>query len=401
MSFISRFAAFSVVVVSLVGCGSDGNVDVGTLSAAGQNDLIYGTDNRHQYYEITSATERRLADSTVSLIDDARITRAGAAYLIDTSRTYAASQNLCASEPYRDEPASAFCSGSLVAPDLVATAGHCIDAASCGKTTFAFGFRMESATTVRATLPTEDVYHCAAVVSRTYTPTNDFAVVRLDRPVVGRLPLPIRRGAALQLGAPLVVAGHPGGIPIKIANGAVVKDVSQLDFFQSNVDTYGGNSGSPVWGLASHAIEGILVRGNTDYTRVRTSRQVCYVSNVCSDAGCPSWEEITRIVNISPVVAAVAACASDAECDDGDPCNGNETCDLANTVCAPGTPISCEDGDACTIDTCLATSATTFACASSPDPTCGVHQCVARNAACSVNSDCCSGSCIAKKNVCR
>jgi hypothetical protein len=37
-------------------------------------------------------------------------------------------------------------------------------------------------------------------------------------------------------------------------------------------------------------------------------------------------------------------------CGDGDVCNGDETCVAG--ACAPGTPITCDDGDACTTDTC-------------------------------------------------
>jgi hypothetical protein len=39
-------------------------------------------------------------------------------------------------------------------------------------------------------------------------------------------------------------------------------------------------------------------------------------------------------------------------CDDGDPCNGLEVCDLSTGVCAPGAPLSCDDDDACTTDSC-------------------------------------------------
>lgn len=49
-------------------------------------------------------------------------------------------------------------------------------------------------------------------------------------------------------------------------------------------------------------------------------------------------------------------CSSDAECDDGAFCTGVETCNpsLGDPVtgCVPGTPPSCSDGVACTIDAC-------------------------------------------------
>jgi hypothetical protein len=38
-------------------------------------------------------------------------------------------------------------------------------------------------------------------------------------------------------------------------------------------------------------------------------------------------------------------------CDDGDACNGVETCDPA-TGCVAGTPLACDDNDPCTADAC-------------------------------------------------
>jgi cysteine-rich repeat protein len=48
-------------------------------------------------------------------------------------------------------------------------------------------------------------------------------------------------------------------------------------------------------------------------------------------------------------------------CDDGNPCNGVETC--TDGVCGEGTPLSCDDGDLCTSDLC---DATTGACSHVP-----------------------------------
>jgi len=39
-------------------------------------------------------------------------------------------------------------------------------------------------------------------------------------------------------------------------------------------------------------------------------------------------------------------------CDDGNACNGLETCDPTDGSCDPGTTLDCDDGDACTVDTC-------------------------------------------------
>lgn len=40
------------------------------------------------------------------------------------------------------------------------------------------------------------------------------------------------------------------------------------------------------------------------------------------------------------------------ECSDGNVCNGIETCDSSTGACVPGTPLDCGDGQVCTIDNC-------------------------------------------------
>lgn len=50
--------------------------------------------------------------------------------------------------------------------------------------------------------------------------------------------------------------------------------------------------------------------------------------------------------------ACQGLCVSDAQCQDGVFCNGEESCDLATGECLAGTPPSCDDGDFCTADRC-------------------------------------------------
>jgi hypothetical protein len=51
------------------------------------------------------------------------------------------------------------------------------------------------------------------------------------------------------------------------------------------------------------------------------------------------------------ILAGVAECTADADCDDRLACNGQETCDLNTLRCAAGTPVTC-DG-ACDTGTCI------------------------------------------------
>ena len=60
--------------------------------------------------------------------------------------------------------------------------------------------------------------------------------------------------------------------------------------------------------------------------------------------------------------APPSACSADTDCDDSDACNGTETC--IDSACVVGTPVSCDDGVACTVDAC---DPSTTACAHTPD----------------------------------
>jgi len=43
-------------------------------------------------------------------------------------------------------------------------------------------------------------------------------------------------------------------------------------------------------------------------------------------------------------------CAADTDCQDGDVCNGAETCDVATHLCVASSPLNCDDDDPCTTD---------------------------------------------------
>ena len=420
------------VVALLAACASEQAPTPTADNAGAAHDLIYGADDRREAYELADPAHIAVSNSTVAVLDVGDLSSVPGGVRIDTSQIYGARYGLCSSEPYRDQPTTPFCSGFLVGPDLVATAGHCIDGSTCPSVAFAFGFEMLDANTVQDVVGADDVYFCAAVVARAETSTDDFAVVRLDRPVAGHLPLAIRRAGSIGLGAPVAVAGHPAGIPMKVAGGATVRSNGHPNYFESNLDTYGGNSGSPVFD-ANGVVEGILVRGNTDFVTTGKGRRRCQVSNECDDNGCPGWEDVSRIARIVPFVP-VGGCDVDADCDDGDGCNGAETCN--GGACAAGNAPDCGDGDACTVDACLSQGGGAFVCdhpaancddgdactVESCDPATGcastpiqcpagqacsngacvdVPQCVPLNGACDSTADCCSGKCHKRHKVCR
>src|SRR5262245_26118434 len=252
---------------------------------------IYGVDNRQDIYEVTNAKVKKAAEAVAALVKTADLTDDGNGGWTLATTSYKEDYRLCTNETFASQPLGCFCSGFLVAPDVIATAGHCVKSPEdLVETRFVFGFRMLNATAARTTFGKDDVYEGKEIIGRKLTSDQtDWALVRLARAVVGRAPVAYRNSGKIGGADKLFVIGHPCGLPQKYAPGAEVRHNSPKAFFVANLDTYGGNSGSPVFNGATQKVEGILVRGENDFVNNGT----CYVSLVCPSTGCRG-EDVTR-----------------------------------------------------------------------------------------------------------
>ena len=277
------------------------DVDTETLAATlyERQKVIYGVDNRKDIFEINDAALLKDADCVVALFEKSSVRDNGDGTSTLQTQQFGTANDLCSTEPFRKQPVGAFCSGFLVAPDVVVTAGHCVDSSTLTDIRFVFGFRMVSASQPPGPIANSEIYSGRRLLGRQLTDAGpDWAVVRLDRRVTGHRPAPVRRRRRVGQGAKVHVIGHPVGLPAKVAGGATVRDNTPSPFFVANLDTYGGNSGSPVFNSRTHRVEGILVRGERDFI----SRGNCTVSFVCPTTGCRGEDvtRITKLVNLIP-----------------------------------------------------------------------------------------------------
>lgn len=275
-----------------------------TAAAQVREKVIYGNDDRIDVYKTDDARLKTLADSTVALYRSGDVAVTGDVAQLPT-QSFGERLGMCKSEPFADQPIGAFCSGSLVAPDVIMTAGHCVPSPEdCAGVKFVFGFTIAKEGQDPTKVAAADVYGCKELIGRQQDNAGaDWALVRLDRRVAGHQPLKLNVGGKIDKGAPVLVIGHPVGLPTKIAGGAHVRDSSNPGFFVANLDTYGGNSGSAVFNAETGLVEGILVRGEQDFTY--DSTQQCRVSNRCADDGCRG-EDVTKIINVSDKIPAAA-----------------------------------------------------------------------------------------------
>jgi len=263
--------------------------------------VIYGKDDRLDVHDVENAELVRAAESTVALVTQSGLVNNPDGTVRLKSQSFGSEFGLCSDEPFIDQPAPAWCSGFLVGTDLVASAGHCINSDDCGDTAFVFGFRMLDKDTPVLEFDPSQIYFCREVVARVELADGaDWSLIRLDREVPDHPPLRIRRSGKIPNRQDLVVIGYPAGLPVKITGGARVRDNTIDSFFVSNLDTYGGNSGSAVLNATNLTVEGILVRGETDFVPAGD----CQRSNICPDDGC-SGEDSTRTTEFASLVPAI------------------------------------------------------------------------------------------------
>lgn len=275
------------------------------LMAGAQADrkVIYGEDHRLDIFETVNPVHLDLATSTAAMIPNSSLSTEGGISVISGSSLE--SRGICKSERFADQITAANCSGFLVGEDLLVTAGHCIRSQrDCDGSQWVFDFGLKSAQQndgSRFEVKTSDVYACSEIVERDLnrSSSDDYALIRLERRVSDRAPLTVRTKGRIEAGADLVVIGHPTGLPTKIADGSWVRENLNDVYFSSNLDTFGGNSGSAVFDSKTGMVEGILVRGSTDYKYDRN--RGCRVPNVCDDDGCRG-EDVTRITNINTLM---------------------------------------------------------------------------------------------------
>jgi hypothetical protein len=281
--------------------------------------VIYGDDDRRDIYTLSDPDYLRLAQAACLIVSLGEIhdNGDGTYNLLSSPWTMQSGIPLCPDERFLGQLRMGNCSGFLVAEDLIVTAGHCVT--TCGNWAFVFGYEQTDSLTAPAqTISEDNVYYCVEILDRVYSGEYDHCLLRLDRPVVGRAPLAIRRSGSVTFQDSLVIVGHPKGLPMKLSAGAIVQnDQPAMPWFQANLDSYAGNSGSMVVNTETWRVEGILVRGAPDFVYDGG----CAASHVLPNTGDPDpgsttpFEEITKIGILAGLIPELVASAGDLELD--------------------------------------------------------------------------------------
>lgn len=282
--------------------------------AAGVGHVIYGEDNRRSFDNATAA-QKRAAEATAVLVfaDQVQTDRPGTVRLVAKPGPRFCSPgdvragHAPAPEPFWDQVRPGFCSGFKVGHDLIATAGHCVNATNCSNVRVVFGFRNTNPRyPADRDIPEANVYACKEVVAGAFAKDDpeDWRIIRVERSI-NAPQVTLRMEGLPAKDTPLTVVGHPSGLPVTIADGATVRRL-EAKTFVADLDTYGGNSGSPVFNsdrlrAGDLFAEGILVRGEKDFVQF----QPCMLSKRCPVFEWCGGESVTYASLLEPALRKI------------------------------------------------------------------------------------------------
>jgi V8-like Glu-specific endopeptidase len=185
---------------------------------------------------------------------------------------------------FLDQPIASGCTGFLIAPDILVSAGHCFQKRGTNGFTstkdpnygghsdkvWIFDYTNDvpfNRSQNYITIPRENQYRIVEMIDAKLVGSGtsgvDYAIMRLDRPT-NRKPFKFRFGGKVSTGDFLAMVGAPDGLPLKIADSAYVINNNGQNAFKTNLDAFHGNSGGPVFNVKGW-IEGMLLFGPSDY----------------------------------------------------------------------------------------------------------------------------------------
>lgn len=212
--------------------------------------------------------------------------------------------NYCASEKFSDHLAyKRGCTGFLIGKDIMITAGHCFRSKNdCHRKLITFHATLDRETENGFKVFNDEVYECKKIIAQEYDQQDtliDYAIIQLDRKA-GIMPLKFRQAKKIEDHEQVFMIGHPLGLPkIYSSNAHVMENISDV-YFKASLDSFHGNSGSPVFNAKTLLVEGIMVRGEID-DDYRPDLK-CNRNAVYSDEDNARGEGVTRLPVILPAL---------------------------------------------------------------------------------------------------
>lgn len=184
-------------------------------------------------------------------------------YQIDDQQTLGKRYNLCPNEAFYSQPVVGIGTAWLYDTSKMITASHVLER-DIENYVVIFGYQILNTNgLIDVFIPSSRIYTIQKIIQKDLD--LDLVAFELDRPTL-ETPLewenpPTNSGDATEI----YMIGYPTGLPLKIAVNASIKENNHPNYFYTSLDSFQGNSGSPVFNFYTHKVIGVLVSGEIDY----------------------------------------------------------------------------------------------------------------------------------------
>lgn len=220
----------------------------GYMDLTGEN-VIYGEDDIQEELSLEKNSLASVALIKTEVFED----------VLSGGEPYTIEEMTGLSEfAWRHQASLSFCSGVLIRPDLVLTAGHCAEAFKCEEFLAVSGYDQ------RHSIETLKGIACNKIeVIHNRVGQNDWALISLK----SAFELPVVEVATqrTRIGETVYSIGYPLGAPKKRTSGKV-RFVDHNQNYHVSLDAFVGQSGSPVFDQKTHQLIGVLSNGEDDPT---------------------------------------------------------------------------------------------------------------------------------------
>lgn len=230
------------------------------------------------------------SESVAMIIEKEKLSQlAKELYLLDTSKTLGKSYGLCKDEAFYNQPIAGIGTAFIISENTMITANHVFERPLTNYIVI-FGYKILVAKTgvTDYYFDKKDIYFPKSISKRNdELDIVEFTVDRnFERPI-----LEWENSSKLAIqNSEIYMMGYPSGLPIKVALNAAIEDGDHPYYYYTSLDSFQGNSGSPVFNFYTNKVIGILVSGEIDYK----FNGNCYYSPVCKIPYCKG-EKVIRI----------------------------------------------------------------------------------------------------------